>query len=100
VVAHGLHKTEIQSTDFIWAYATTVFAHSNTEIMDSNPTQGMDVCVYSVFVLGSGLRRADHSSKESYRLSKTTKRFTDALCSRRSNSNKIEQIKQVYATVE
>jgi hypothetical protein len=31
----------------------------------------MFVCVYSVFVLfcvGSGLRRADHSSKESYQL--------------------------------
>jgi hypothetical protein len=34
--------------------AWTVFARSNTEIVGSNPTQGMDVCivcVYSVFVL-------------------------------------------------
>jgi hypothetical protein len=42
----------------------------------SNPTQDMDacVCVYSVFVLYSvwvaALRRANHSSKESYRLCK------------------------------
>jgi hypothetical protein len=42
----------------------------------SNPTQDMDVCVcvYSVFVLSfvyvAALRRADHSSKESYRLCK------------------------------
>jgi hypothetical protein len=42
----------------------------------SNPTQVMDVCVYvySVFVLScvyaAALRRADHSSKESYRLCK------------------------------
>jgi hypothetical protein len=41
-----------------------------------NPTQGTDVyvCVYSVFVLScvkvAALRRADHSSKESYRLYK------------------------------
>jgi hypothetical protein len=41
----------------------------------SNPTQGTDVCVrYSVFALPcvwvAALRRADHSSKESYRLCK------------------------------
>jgi hypothetical protein len=42
----------------------------------SNPSQGMDVCVcvYSVFVLScvqvAAFRRADHSSKESYRLCK------------------------------
>jgi hypothetical protein len=45
VVPHGLHKTEIQPTDFISAYATLVFARSNTGIVGSNPTQGMDVCV-------------------------------------------------------
>jgi hypothetical protein len=45
-------------------------------IVDSIPTQGMDicVCVYSVFVLFrvqvAALRRADHSSRESYRLCK------------------------------
>jgi hypothetical protein len=52
--------------------ARTVFARSNAGIVGSNPTQGMDVCVcvYSVFVLScmqvAALRRADHSSKESY----------------------------------
>jgi hypothetical protein len=35
--------------------AWTVFPRSNAGILGSNPTQGMDVCVYSVFVLGSGL---------------------------------------------
>jgi hypothetical protein len=32
-----------------------VFARSNTGIVGLNPTQGMQICVYSVFVLGSGL---------------------------------------------
>jgi hypothetical protein len=42
--------------------------------MGSNPTQGMVRCVYAfiLFVLSCveavALRRADHSSKESYRL--------------------------------
>jgi hypothetical protein len=42
----------------------------------SNPTQGIHacLCVYSVFVLScvqvAALRRADHPSKESYRLCK------------------------------
>jgi hypothetical protein len=35
--------------------AWTVFDRSNTGIVGSNPTQGMDVCVYSVFVLDVGL---------------------------------------------
>jgi hypothetical protein len=34
-----------------WRKTWTVFARSNTGIVRSNPTQGMDVCVYSVFVL-------------------------------------------------
>jgi hypothetical protein len=44
--------------------------------MGSNPIQGMDVCVcvYSVFVLScafvAALRRAEHSSKEPYRMCK------------------------------
>jgi hypothetical protein len=56
--------------------AWTVFTRSNTGIVGSNPTQGMDVCmcVYSVSVLScvqvAASRRADHSSKESYRLCK------------------------------
>jgi hypothetical protein len=55
--------------------AGTVFARSNAEIVCSNPTQGMDVCivcVYSVFVLFcvsvEALRWADPPSKETYRL--------------------------------
>jgi hypothetical protein len=53
----------------------------NTGIMDSNPTQGMDVCVciYSVFVLFcvqvEALRRADPLSKECYRLCKKIKKL-------------------------
>jgi hypothetical protein len=49
--------------------AWIVFARSKAGIVDSNPTQGMDVCVcvYSVFVLycvyAAALRRAGHSSK-------------------------------------
>jgi hypothetical protein len=42
-------------TVLITVAARSVFARSNTGIVDSNPTQGMNVCVYSVFVLGSGL---------------------------------------------
>jgi hypothetical protein len=30
--------------------AWNIFAQSNAGIVGSNPTQGMDVCVYSVFV--------------------------------------------------
>jgi hypothetical protein len=50
---------------------TTVFARSNVGIVDSNPTQGIDVCiacVYSVFVLFrvrvEALRWADPPDKE------------------------------------
>jgi hypothetical protein len=56
--------------------AWTVFARSDAGIVGSNPSNGMDVCVcvYSVFVLScvwvEALRRADHSSKEFYRLCK------------------------------
>jgi hypothetical protein len=47
-------------TEAAWSKAWTVFARSNTGIMGSNPTQGMDacVCVYSVCVVlcvGRGL---------------------------------------------
>jgi hypothetical protein len=38
-----------------WCKARNIFARSNSGIVGSNPSQGMDVCVYSVFVLGSGL---------------------------------------------
>jgi hypothetical protein len=30
--------------------ARTVFAHSNAEAGDSNPSRGMDVCIYYLFV--------------------------------------------------
>jgi hypothetical protein len=51
-------------------------ARLKAEIVGFNPTQSLDVWVrvYSVFVLScmqvAALRRADHSSKESYRLYK------------------------------
>jgi hypothetical protein len=52
--------------------AWTVFARSNAEIVGSNPSRGMDVCL-SAFILClcyvAALRRADHSSNESYRMS-------------------------------
>jgi hypothetical protein len=52
--------------------AWTVFARSDARIVGSNHIQGMDVwCMYA-FMLScayvAALRRADHSSKESYRL--------------------------------
>jgi hypothetical protein len=34
-----------------WSTAWTIFARSHTEIVGSNPTGGMDVCISSVFVL-------------------------------------------------
>jgi hypothetical protein len=41
--------------------ASAVFARSNTGVMGSNPTLGMDVCVQV-----AALRRANPPSKESY----------------------------------
>jgi hypothetical protein len=53
--------------------ACTVFARLEAGILDSNPTQGMDVWYVYVFILCvrctvEALQRADHSSKESYHL--------------------------------
>jgi hypothetical protein len=61
--------------------AWTVFARSNTEIVGSNPTWGMDVCVCvcSVYVQPcvqvAALRQADLPSKESYRLCKKSRNW-------------------------
>jgi hypothetical protein len=46
--------------------AWTVLVYSDTGIVGSNSTPGMDVCV-RLFCVGA-LRRADPPSKESYRL--------------------------------
>jgi hypothetical protein len=58
--------------------ACTIFARSNTAIVDSNLTEAwMSVCVYSLFVLScvqvAALRRADPQFKESYRLCKLSR---------------------------
>jgi hypothetical protein len=50
-----------------------IFARSNTEVVGSNPTRGMDVCLRLFYVCVvsrkvAALRRADPPSKESYRL--------------------------------
>jgi hypothetical protein len=51
----------------------TVFVRSNAGIVGSNPTWDMDMCAFIVFMLScvevAALKRADLSSKESYRLS-------------------------------
>jgi hypothetical protein len=39
--------------------ARTVFARSNTEIVDSNPTGGMDVCVFVLCVFIQCLPRVE-----------------------------------------
>jgi hypothetical protein len=48
--------------------ARNVFARSNTGIVASNPTRGIDICVYSVFVL-SCVRSGLEDGLSSYRLS-------------------------------
>jgi hypothetical protein len=60
--------------------ACTVFARSEAGIVDSNPTQGMDVwcvcvcvcaCARGFFCIEvNALRRADHPPKGTYRMSK------------------------------
>jgi hypothetical protein len=51
-----------------WSKAWTVFAHSNTGIVGSNPTGGTDVCVHLFCVYVAALWQADFPSEESYRL--------------------------------
>jgi hypothetical protein len=41
-------------TEATQSKSSKVFARSNAGIVGSNLTEDMDVCVYSVFVLGSG----------------------------------------------
>jgi hypothetical protein len=52
-----------------------VFTRPNTDIISSNPTQGMDICLslFCVCVYVAVLRRAAPPSKEFYRLSNTKK---------------------------
>jgi hypothetical protein len=57
-----------------WSKVGTVFNRTNTGIVASNPTRGMDMCprfsvlCFPVYVVAS--RRADPPSKESYQMSK------------------------------
>jgi hypothetical protein len=61
--------------------AWTVFIRSNTGILGSNPTWGMDVCMHLfcvcavLYVQVAALRRADLPSEESYRLCKKIKKL-------------------------
>jgi hypothetical protein len=59
--------------------ACTVFGCSNSGIVGSNPTQGMDVCpCFSVLCCSAyidALRWADPLSRESYQLSKQIHKF-------------------------
>jgi hypothetical protein len=48
--------------------AWTVFASSNTGIVGSNPTRGVDVCLRLFCVHAVALRRGNPPSKEFYRL--------------------------------
>jgi hypothetical protein len=52
--------------------AWNVFARSNTGILSSNPTQGIDVCLclFCVCMYVAALRRPDPTSKVSYRMYK------------------------------
>jgi hypothetical protein len=53
--------------------AWTLFSHSNAGIVGSNSTQSIDVCMSLFCVYVEALRRADHSSKDSYRPCKKEK---------------------------
>jgi hypothetical protein len=72
----AIYYIEAPNTAATRSKAWTAFARSKSGIVDSNPSQGMDVCVcvYSLFVLSfvkvAALRRAHPPSKESYRLCK------------------------------
>jgi hypothetical protein len=52
-----------------WSTAWTAFSRSNTEVVGSNPSRGMNVCVFVLScVLVDAVWRAYPPSKESYRL--------------------------------
>jgi hypothetical protein len=70
----GYYVQELPLTVAARSKAWTVFVRSNAEIVGSNPTQGMDVCLRLFCVcVRSGSASADPLSKESYRLSKIKK---------------------------
>jgi hypothetical protein len=66
--------------------AWNIFARSNSGIVDSNPNQGMDVCIYSVFVCRQRpcdrliIRLKSPTNCLKLRNWSEMKRFTDALC--------------------
>jgi hypothetical protein len=78
--------------------AWNVFARSNAGIVGSNPAQGMDVCVDSVFLLS--FRRVDtrpRSPTDCLRLRnwRETKYFTDALCSKWESTGRVRILMQL-----
>jgi hypothetical protein len=77
---------ESGDTTAAWSKARNVLARSNTGIVGSNPTHGMDVCLrlLCICLQVAALRRADHSSKVTYGLSKIKKlkHLTDVLYSK------------------
>jgi hypothetical protein len=93
-------RTEVTARSKSW----TIFARSNTGIVGSNPTRGMDVCVYSVFVLGSGLATGWSPVQRVLptalwlRNWSETKRFKVALCSKwkqqKRNKKKMKKTKK------
>jgi hypothetical protein len=74
-ICNGIIRILVPITVAARSKAWTVFARSDAGIVGSNPAQGMDVwdvygfilCLLS-YVQVAALRRADHSSKEPYRL--------------------------------
>jgi hypothetical protein len=50
------HYTKVKPIAVAVRSKASTVSRSNAGIVGSNSTRGMDVCVYSVFVLGSGLQ--------------------------------------------
>jgi hypothetical protein len=87
--------------------AWTGFTFPNTEIVGSNPTQGMDVCVYTKFVLSYVGRDLATGWSPFQGVLPTviglgnwskTKRFTDILCSK-SGSIRKERERDLHSRV-